>query len=109
MNWEKHESDIAKVYSGSRVRGSGSGVREKGDVRVTSNSELFECKYTDSQKKKATIVRRMEKIAKEAYEEGMDPALALRFYDPDSPLARNGYVDLVVRLVNDDVRRTSED
>jgi hypothetical protein len=107
MDWQQHEKDIARLYSGKRVSGSGSKAREKGDVRVEDDSELFECKYTSSEKK-ATIVKRIEKVAKEAYEEGYDPVLALRYYDPDSPLARDGHVDLIVRLAHDDVRRSEE-
>ncbi len=107
MDWNEHERYIAKLYGGVRVSGSGNGVREKGDVRVEGTQELIECKHTSSTKK-ATIVRQFEKVAKEAYEEGYDPVLALRYYDPDSPLARDGHVDLVVRLAHDDARRSAE-
>ena len=107
MNWNEHERYIARLYEGVRVSGSGNGSREKGDVRVESSKELIECKYTSSTKK-ATIVKRVEKVAREAYEEGLDPVLALRYFDPDSPVARNGFVDLIVRLAHDDVRRSRE-
>jgi hypothetical protein len=45
----------------------------------------------------------MEKIADEAWATGLEPALALRFYKPDSRLADSkGFIDLVVRRVADD-------
>ena len=48
----------------------------------------------------------MEKMADEAYAEGKDPALALRYFCPDSPLASyDGWVDLTVRLTEQDGKR----
>lgn len=55
------------------------------------------------QETKPKVLKEFEKIAKEAYAEGLDPALALRYFAPDSILADvNGFVDLIVRTVGDD-------
>lgn len=52
------------------------------------------------------LLGEFEKIAKEAYAEGRTPALALRWYAPDSILADvDGWVDLMVRTVGDDHER----
>ena len=107
--WEDHEAFIARLYGGRRTKGSGSGVKEKGDVRIETQSEIVECKMSGQPGKprRVTLVKQLEKVAVEAYEEGMDPVLALRYYDPDSTLAKHdGYVDLVVRLAHDDARRS---
>lgn len=108
VGWEEHERWIASIYGGVRTKGSGSGVKEKGDVRIASQNELVECKMSGEPGKprRVTLVKQLEKVATEAYEEGMDPVLALRYYDPDSPLARDGHVDVVVRLARDDARRS---
>jgi hypothetical protein len=103
--WQRHESYIEKEYKGEKTKGSGSGVKEKGDVRVASQAELVECKYLTPQYT-PSHVKHLEKVAEEAYTEGLDPAVAMRYYLPDSVLAdRDGYVDVVMRLVRDDVRR----
>lgn len=112
-----HETFIARTYGGNRNRGSGALDTETGDVITTRCA--FECKTTGSPKlcqheiswhdceecyRKPTMVARMEKIVDEAREVGRFGALALRFYDPKSPLADfNGFVDLVVFRVADDV------
>lgn len=109
----EHEEFIARHYGGQRNAGSGALDTEHGDV-VTATT-IFECKMTGEPKlckhhlpwhsceacyRKPTMVARMEKVWDEAAEVGKDGALALRFYDPESPLANGyGFVDLVVRLV----------
>lgn len=106
IDWEAHEKYIAKLYGGKRVVGSGSTVKQKGDVRLAHQDELVECKARDTRGITPGIVSQLEKVATEAYEEGLDPALALRYYLPDSILAdADGYVDVMVRLVRDDSRR----
>lgn len=103
--WELHERFIERTYEGKRTKASGSGVKEKGDVRVEKDGDLVECKVTEA-KRTPRIITQLEKVATEAYEEGLDPALALRYYLPDSTLADgDGYVDVMVRLVRDDARR----
>lgn len=105
---EEHEHSVAARYEGKRSRSSGAAPTDQGDVRVKSDF-LIECKgqfgeRTGDKPVRSTLVGQMEKIASEAYEEGKDPIIALRFYMPDSPLANNlGYVDLVVKLLEDDV------
>jgi hypothetical protein len=104
----EHEEFIAKCYKGKRSPSSGAADHDQGDVKIGSarvGGMLFECKTTGDAEKpaKATIVTRMEKIADEAWASGLEPALALRFYKPDSRLADSkGFVDLVVRRVADD-------
>jgi len=49
------------------------------------------------------ILREFEKIAAEAWAEGSEPALALRYFAPESILASiDGWVDLIVYRVDDD-------
>jgi len=104
----EHEEFIARCYQGRRSPSSGAADHDEGDVKVGNakvGGILFECKTTgDSEKPaKATIVTRMEKVAEEAWAAGYEPALALRFYKPDSRLANDkGFIDLVVRRVADD-------
>ena len=108
----KHESDIAKWYNGSRSASSGASQTDKGDVRIESSKTLFECKLTGSpgnKSKRTTLLGNMEKIADEAWIEGKHPAVALRIFCPESPLAgHEGWVDLVVRLAKDDSEREAE-
>lgn len=108
----RHEERIAAYYGGKRSPSSGGADNDAGDVRVRAEGVLFECKYTGSPakplKRKPGLVTKMEKIADEAWAEGRDPALALRFYWPESPLADgSGHVDLSVRLTPDDAQRSA--
>lgn len=110
-----HEDFIAAKYGGKRSKSSGGDASDQGDVRTPEL--LFECKLTggpgrfcnihdryDCDCRRPTIARQFEKVAVEAYSEGREPRLALRYYDPSSILAdRSGWVDLVARLVKDDV------
>lgn len=114
-----HENFIAGRYLGQRNAGSGALDTESGDV--ITDTTVFECKTTGEPKfckheisyydcdecyRKPTLIARMEKVTDEAYEVGKTPALALRFFDPKSPLANMcGFVDLAVRLVDDDAER----
>lgn len=104
----KQEDFIAAAYGGRRSRSSGAADNDAGDVR--SKDTLFECKTTGGPTRPSTLptfVRQMEKITEEAYEEGKIPALALRYYEPDSLLAnREGWIDLVVRRVEEDLCRS---
>jgi hypothetical protein len=107
----EHEDFIADLYGGERSRSSGGADHQKGDVRLTDEDTLFECKTTGEPGKpaKSTLVKEMGKIADEAWATGRDPALALRFYMPDCELADNGgWVDLVVRLAGDDAYRSQK-
>lgn len=106
---KEHEDHIAGLYQGRRSPSSGGSVTDKGDVR--SEKTLLECKMTGQpgSPKYATLIRRMEKIADEAWEEGREPAVALRYFCPESVLANhNGWVDLVVRIAKDDAMRELE-
>lgn len=104
----RHEDHIASVYDGVRSKSSGAADNDAGDVRCEDT--LFECKVTGGPTRPSKLpvfVQQMEKIAEEAYEESRHPALALRFYEPDSILAnREGWIDLVVRRVDDDLCRS---
>lgn len=105
------EERIARYYEGTRSASSGAQAHDQGDVR--SAVDLIECKHRGSYDKPARSISvrldDMEKIRDEAMSEGKWPALALSFYCPKSPLAdRNGYVDLIVRHVLDDIYYTKE-
>lgn len=99
-----HEEWVAKQYGGKRSRTSGASVVDKGDV--TTDSTLFECKMRGvpgGPSMRTTIMRWMEKCADEAWSEGKEPALCLRYYCPDSNLAaHDGWVDFTLRLTRDD-------
>lgn len=108
----RHENHVASAYGGRRSPSSGGSPVDKGDVKVIDDNTLFECKakfgmLVGSTPVKSTLVKQMEKIADEAWESLKEPALALRFYCPESYLADwNGWVDLVVRRLSDDVERS---
>lgn len=105
----EHEEFIASIYGGSRSRSSGASLTDKGDVRPWDEDTLFECKTTGEpgNPKRSTLIQIMEKIWDEAAECGREPAIAMRYFDPSSPLAsRKGWVDFTVRLSNDDAVRS---
>lgn len=108
----EHENIVARAYGGSRSATSGAAVVDEGDVRVSADRTLFECKGKFGERLgqspvRSTILSQFEKVADEAFSVLMEPALALRFYAPESPLAdTHGYVDLVVRLLGDDAVRS---
>jgi hypothetical protein len=100
----KHENHIAALYKGRRSRSSGAAEHDQGDVRTPEY--LIECKMTGNpgKVKRGKIVSDMEKITEEAWSEDKVPVLALRYFDPDSILAdKEGWIDLVVKRVVDDV------
>lgn len=104
----RHEDFVAYLYEGKRSPSSGASVTDAGDVR--GKTTLFECKVKRGEigvvPRRYTLVKLMEKIADEAYAEDREPALALRFYSPESVLAdQEGWVDLVVRTLADDASR----
>lgn len=100
----EHEEFIAKNYNGVRSPSSGAASTDGGDVRSTT--ELFECKVQGEpggRVKGGLIVKRMEKIADEAWEEGRKPALCLRYWNPSSVLSdATGWIDLTIRLTRDE-------
>jgi len=106
---KQHEEYIARAYLGERSRSSGASDTDKGDVRVQGSKSLIECKLTGapgSSSKRTTLLSHMEKVADEAWAEGKEPAVALRLFCPESPVANvDGWVDLTVRLTLDDARR----
>jgi len=107
----KQEERISRAYGGERSPSSGGAATDRGDVRqatVRQEGQLIECKHTGTFDRPARSISvkldDFEKIADEAWSEGRDPALALSLYAPASVLADSGgFVDLVVRLVRDDV------
>jgi hypothetical protein len=95
-----HEEAIARAYGGARSPSSGGAAHDYGDVRCPT--ALIECKATMAESR-PKVLKEFEKIAVEAYAEGREPALALRYYAPESILADvDGFVDLIVRRVADD-------
>lgn len=90
----EHEEWVASVFNGKRSKSSGAAEHDAGDVRT--DTHLIECKMTKGQV--PTFIRHLEKVTLEAWEEGKDPMLALRYYDPDSHFANGyGWVDVVVQ------------
>ena len=100
-----HEEHIARFYGGKRSASSGGAAHDAGDVRCPLL--LIECKAT--MKRSSKVLREFEKITREAFAEGRQGALALRFYAPDSILADvDGWVDLIVRTIGDDREREND-
>jgi hypothetical protein len=106
----EHENFIAYLFGGRRSRSSGAAPGDPGDVRA--DPWLAECKMTGNPSeigKRPGVASQFEKIAKEAAQKGLDPMLALRWYDPDSPLAnRDGWCDLVVMKATDAAHNGSQ-
>lgn len=99
----QQEDWVARQYYGTRSASSGAADNDQGDVRTLT--DLIECKVTGSPGKpaKSSLVKTFEKIAEEAYSEGREPVVALRFYMPESILAGpTGWVDLTVRRTKED-------
>lgn len=99
-----HEDHIAALYGGIRSRSSGGADNDQGDVRT--DKYLIECKMTggpgEKPKKLPVFIQQLEKITEEAYTEGREPVLALRYFAPNSILATwDGWVDVVVRRAAD--------
>jgi len=99
-----HEEWVAKQYDGRRSRTSGASPVDKGDV--STGTHLYECKLRGAPggpSMRTTQMRWMEKVADEAWAEGKQPALCLRYYCPESILAdHEGWVDFTLRLTRDD-------
>jgi hypothetical protein len=102
---ERHESFVAAAYKGRRSPSSGAAVHDPGDVRTPH--QLIECKTTGGPEKPSTLpvfVQHLEKVCLEAWEEGREGAVALRYYAPTSKLANlDGFVNVVVRQLLADV------
>lgn len=104
---KEHEEYVAKRYEGRRSPSSGASITDLGDVR--DETFLIECKgqfgeRLGSKPVRSTLLNQFEKIADEAMQGDRIPAVALRFYKPESALANNeGFVDLIVKLVDDDL------
>lgn len=101
----EHEDYIANLYGGVRSNSSGAADNDQGDVRTPTL--LIEAKVTGNPgvkpKPLPKFVRELEKITEEAWSEGREPVLALRYFAPDSILAnRQGWIDLAVRRAVDD-------
>ena len=103
----EHEEYVARQYEGRRSRSSGAAPTDLGDAR--NGEYLIECKgqfgeRTGNNPVRSTLLTQFEKIADEAWAGDLTPIMALRFYKPESPCANNeGYVDLVVKLIADDI------
>ena len=110
----EQEDYVARQYGGKRSPSSGAASHDYGDVRTphgkNTRGQLIECKGAGSPahplKVKPALLSVFEKIAQEAFAEGREPMLAFRYHCPDSFLAdREGWIDLSVRLMCDDVER----
>lgn len=102
---ERHENFIAACYGGKRSPSSGAAETDQGDVRT--ESMLIECKTTGGPEKPAKLpifLQHLEKVCLEAWEEGRDGVVALRYYCPTSKLANpDGFVDVIVRQLLTDM------
>jgi hypothetical protein len=100
----EQENFIAAQYNGRRSASSGAAETDQGDVRTPD--QLIECKCMGNPgepTKRPGFAKDLEKVTEEAWQEGRVPALAIRWYDPDSILAdRAGWCDVIVRRVADD-------
>jgi hypothetical protein len=98
--------------AGKRSPSSGAADTDQGDVRA--DRLLIECKMTGGPnviltKPLPTFIQQLEKVAEEAYQEGRDPMLALRYYQPESILAgADGWIDVGVMLITDLAEREAE-
>lgn len=109
---QDQEAFVAAQYGGTVSPSSGAANNDSGDVRT--ERDLIECKVKVPQTCKKghshyechcgqpALVKTFEKISEEAYAEGKSPVVALRFWYPSSILAKNGWVDLSVRLLEED-------
>jgi len=79
--WEKQERDLARRRGGVRTRGSGSGWRQRQDVRE-GRSILWEAKQTAGVSITVSLAV-WSQLRKNAMMEGAMPALALRIGDLD--------------------------
>jgi Holliday junction resolvase len=77
--WEKQEKDLARRRGGARTRGSGSGWRQRNDVREGRHI-LWECKQTSGV---SISVKRVtwSELRKNAILSGAMPALDLQIGD----------------------------
>lgn len=100
----EQENHIAKKIGGVRSRSSGASDKDNGDVK--SKIYLVECKTTGEYDKPAKSISiklsDIEKIVDGAHIEDRIPAIALRIYNPHSPLAdADGNIDLMANLLKD--------
>lgn len=105
------ENYIASLYNGVVSPSSGAANNDSGDVRAYF--DLIECKVTGGpgEEFKSPLSKKIRdefvKITKDAYAEGKEPVLALRWFEPDSILADpQGWVDLVIRRAGEDAERS---
>lgn len=101
-----HEEHVARRYGGRRSPSSGASFRDIADVDTIELA--IECKETggpgEDPISKPRFIGLLEKLADQAYPNGKDPVLALRFYLPDSALADlQGWVDVAIRPLDVDV------
>jgi hypothetical protein len=103
----EQEDFIAAHYQGRRSASSGAADTDSGDV--VTETTLFECKVTGNPEEPvkkplgAKLTADLEKVTEEAWQRGKAPALAIRWYDPNSILSdQSGWIDVVVRRVVDD-------
>ena len=102
----QHENHIADAYKGKRSPSSGASDTDQGDVRT--DTRLIECKTTGGPEKPSrlpTFIQHLEKVCLEAWEEGREGSVALRYYAPESKLAINGWIDVIVSTVGNDAFR----
>lgn len=104
---QEHEDYVAGRYGGRRSPSSGAAWTDLGDVK--HEGYLVECKGQFGERAgenpvRSTLLAQFEKVFDEAAQGDRIPAVALRFYKPESALANNdGFVDLIVKTMDDDI------
>lgn len=106
---QRQERKVAKIYGGEVSPSSGAAITDAGDVRMRQMGNLCECKHAGMFDKPAKSIslklEDLEKIADEAWAEGLEPMMVLSIYAPNSVLAdADGEVNVSVRLMLDDMR-----
>lgn len=110
------ETMIALLYGGVRSKSSGAALHDQGDIRT--DHQLIEAKYTGNvaadlkreekglAPKRSKLIRDLEKIAQEAWQENREPVICYREWAPELSISnKDGWVDLTIRLQNDDIYR----
>ncbi len=106
----EQEEYVARKYGGVRSKSSGAAAHDYGDVRTPhgthSPGQLIECKVTTGSRV-PQFIQELEKIAREAWVEGREPVLVLRYEGCRGNLLADvdGNIDIAVRRMLDDVER----
>lgn len=100
------ENHLAKLFDGKRSPSSGAASNDAGDIRCEKIMIEAKVTGTPAKVKRPAWLKQFEKVAEEAWQEGREPVMAFRFFDPESILSdSDGIIDLTVRICADDALR----